>query len=475
MIEVRDPLQADKMSGEPQLAIVARFLHCLHCTMSRPLKVLLSAYSCEPHRGSEPEVGWQWALQMARFHDVTVVTRTDNRPVIEPALEQLRGKRPLPAFVYYDLDETIVRLKNRYRIIRLYYVAWQRSVARLVEGLHARERYDLLHHVTFATYRYPTAIWGHGVPTVWGPVGGIETVPLALLPWRYPGGLIAELARNFDNFYNLATIGVLRHRGLASTMVLASTPEMKRVFNGLGIRAELFPSIGLNTADIPARPPSTPSGPLRLLYVGNLIALKGIDLALAALKRSGTDARLTLIGAGPLESAYRRLAVQLGLADRVEFKGRLPRQRTLEVYREHDVFLFPSLHDTGGLAVLEAMCAGLPAVCLDVAGPGALVREQCGVKVPLGSRGEVILGLAKAIKLYEGQRELLVEHGAKARELAISDYDWDRKGELMNRFYGSVFQSDRHDTGSNVAQSPPLCRTRSQQSKHNNHENDIAN
>jgi hypothetical protein len=119
---------------------------------------------------------------------------------------------------------------------------------------------------------------------------------------------------------------------------------------------------------------------------------------------------------------------------------------------EHDVFLFPSLHDTGGLAVLEAMCAGLPAVCLDVAGPGALVREQCGVKVPLGSRGEVILGLAKA-----------------------SDYDWDRKGELMNRLYGSVFQSDRHDTGSNVPQSPPLCRTRSQQSKHNNHENDIAN
>lgn len=422
--------------------------------MSRRLKVLISAYACEPHRGSEPEVGWQWALQMARFHDVTVVTRADNQPVIEPVLEQLRGKRPLPTFVYHDLDEIIVRLKKRYHIVRLYYVAWQRSVARLVNGLHAREKYDLLHHVTFATYRYPTAVWDHGVPTVWGPVGGIETVPLGLLPWRYPRGLMAELARNFENFYNLATIGVLRHRGRASTVVLASTPEMKRVFNDLGVRAELFPSIGLDTADIPVRPPSSPPGPLRLLYVGNLIALKGIDLALAALKRSGTDARLTLIGAGPLENAHRKLAVQLGLADRVEFKGRLPRQQTLETYREHDVFVFPSLHDTGGLALLEAMCAGLPAICLDVAGPGALVRDQCGVKVPLASRGKVILGLAEAIQRYDRQRPLLAEHGAKARELALRDYDWDRKGELMNQFYESIFKSNRPDAGAGAPQSP---------------------
>ena len=59
------------------------------------LRVLISAYACEPGKGSEPEVGWQWALQMARFHDVTVLTRTNNREAIEKELVLLRGKQPL--------------------------------------------------------------------------------------------------------------------------------------------------------------------------------------------------------------------------------------------------------------------------------------------------------------------------------------------------------------------------------------------
>ena len=65
------------------------------------LKVLMSAYACEPGRGSEPEVGWQWAFQMARFHEVTVVTRANNRAVIDRALADYPGAKP--EFIYYDL------------------------------------------------------------------------------------------------------------------------------------------------------------------------------------------------------------------------------------------------------------------------------------------------------------------------------------------------------------------------------------
>ena len=54
--------------------------------MPKKLKVLISAYACEPNKGSEPEVGWQWALQMARYHDVTVLTRSNNRAGIEKEL-----------------------------------------------------------------------------------------------------------------------------------------------------------------------------------------------------------------------------------------------------------------------------------------------------------------------------------------------------------------------------------------------------
>src|SRR5512142_90641 len=100
------------------------------------LKVLISAYSCEPGKGSEPEVGWQWALQMARFHDVTVLTRANNRGLIDAELERLKGQQPLPRFVYHDRGEVLLRFKQRFKAVTLYYLLWQRSAREVIERLH---------------------------------------------------------------------------------------------------------------------------------------------------------------------------------------------------------------------------------------------------------------------------------------------------------------------------------------------------
>src|SRR3954463_16136226 len=132
--------------------------------MPQRLKVLISAYACEPGKGSEPEVGWQWALQMARFHDVTVLTRGNNRPVTEPALEGLKGKQPLPHFVYHDRGPGLLEFKRLCKAHKIYYLLWQRSAREVVARLHEVHRFDLMHHVTFAAFRYPIAVWGHGAP-----------------------------------------------------------------------------------------------------------------------------------------------------------------------------------------------------------------------------------------------------------------------------------------------------------------------
>src|SRR6185503_6479039 len=124
-------------------------------TMAQRLKVLISAYACEPHKGSEPEAGWQWALQMARFHEVTVLTRSNNRQSIEAVLEELRGRQPVPGFVYHDRHPLLLRLKRHLRGTKTYYLLWQKSARKVVERLQRTYQYDLMHHVTFAGYRYP--------------------------------------------------------------------------------------------------------------------------------------------------------------------------------------------------------------------------------------------------------------------------------------------------------------------------------
>jgi glycosyltransferase involved in cell wall biosynthesis len=422
--------------------------------MADRLKVLISAYACEPNKGSEPEVGWQWGLQMARFHEVTVLTRANNRAGIEAGLEALKGRQPLPKFIYHDRGRALMALKRRFKLTKAYYVLWQRSAREVVSRLHQAHRFDLMHHVTFAAFRYPTVIWGHGVPSVWGPIGGIESIPRQLLPWGHPASLAGESLRNLSNVIQSGPDRVLPRRAAASAVIFVSTVEMQKTFLRLGRECELMPAIGLSTGKTPHKPHRQVEGPLKLLFVGNIIALKGIDLALEALKESRTKASFTLIGTGNFMEAARRLADKSGLKERVTFHGWVAHEAVLNLYSDYDVFIFPSLHDTGGYAVIEAMLNELPVICLDCGGPAVAVRENCGVKVPLGSRARVIAGLASAIRRYDERRELVISEGQAARAVVLQEYDWDRKGARMNEHYRQALarhKSEQKQAGSERA------------------------
>lgn len=396
---------------------------------------MLSAYACEPDKGSEPEVGWRWAMQMAKYHDVTVLTRSNNRAGIEKALESLRGKRPLPQFVYHDEKGILLWLKNRFRTIRLYYIFWQISAWKLIAQLNREVSFDLLHHVTFAGFRYRTAIWNHGVPTVWGPVGGIHSIPWRLLPWRYPSALMLELFRHFNNFVQSAPFHFLPRRAQMTTITLVSTPEMEETFNHLGLKTILMPTIGLDADEISVPARTVTSRPLKVLFVGSVITLKGIDLAIHAFAESGIDGTFTVIGGGKFTKVMKKMGRCLGIESKMEFRGRLSLQETLASYADFDLFLFPSLHDTGGYALIEAMSSALPVICLDCGGPRLAVKEGTGIKVPLGSRKEVVTRLAESIRFYGRHRELLVEHGRAAREAILRDYDWNTKGCELDAVY----------------------------------------
>jgi glycosyltransferase involved in cell wall biosynthesis len=127
--------------------------------------------------------------------------------------------------------------------------------------------------------------------------------------------------------------------------------------------------------------------------------------------------------------------MRLGLQKQMDFPGRLPRAEVLKLDADFDVWMFPSLHDTGGYAVIEAMNCGLPVICLDCGGPRVVVRDGAGIRVPLGSRGAVIAGLAAAIRRYESDRALLAQHGAAARQIVAEHFDWNKKGEQLNEIY----------------------------------------
>jgi hypothetical protein len=141
------------------------------------VRVLVSAYACEPGKSSEPGVGWNWVRQIARFNEVWVVTRANNRPPIEAAL----AKDPIPNvhFVYFDLPAWARFWKKRGYNVRPYYYLWQLGVYFVVRKLHRHVVFELVHHVTFVNYWLPSFLAILPVPFVLGPVGGGESAPRA--------------------------------------------------------------------------------------------------------------------------------------------------------------------------------------------------------------------------------------------------------------------------------------------------------
>jgi len=404
--------------------------------MAERLKVLISAYACEPGKGSEPGVGWNWVLHIQRLHDVCVLTRANNRPSIESALKLLPDDVPVPKFYYHDLAGPILWGKKHLPGgMHGYYYLWQQSAWKVVADLQRTHQFDLLHHLTYASFRFRTAVWNHGLPSVWGPVAGIVTTPWNLLPWFHPRPLIGESVRNIVNVLQSSRFSSLLPRARRSTVVIAVSPAMQAPFVRLAHEAEVLPTIAVPHPPARVRPLARGDGPLRLLFAGRIIFMKGIELALHALKESGTSATLTLIGDGPYLPVIEKLTRRLALEDRVRFLGWLPFETAVKTYEDYDAFCFPSLHDSGGCVVLEAMSCGLPVICLDRGGPGFLVSPGCGIKVDLGPKRKIIADFARAIRTYDTNRQLLHEHGAAAYESILAHHTWERRMEQMNIIY----------------------------------------
>ena len=411
------------------------------------MKILLSAYACEPGKGSEPGVGWNWTRELVRRgHEVWVLTRANNRTAIEEAVaaEGLAGLRP----VYFDLPRWARFWKRGQRGVHAYYYLWQLAAARLVRRLCREEGFDVAHHVTFVNYWQPSALAFADAPFIWGPVGGGEDAPRAF--WRDFSlrGRAYETART-----------LLRQRGEADPLVrlaarkaavaFATTEETAARLRSLGAHeVRVMSGVGLlgEERDLLARLPEAPPHPIRFLSLGRLLHWKGYHLALRAFARVAAtlpEAEYWVVGDGPERQRLEALADELGIGGRVRFWGGLPRPRALELLSQSHVLVHPSLHDSGGWVCVEAMAVGRPVVCLDLGGPAVQVTVETGFKVPAWDPDQAVAGLAEAMLRLAGDRTLLQRMGEAGRRRVASDFAWERRVAEMEDVYRAVAEGRR--------------------------------
>ena len=332
------------------------------------MKVLLSAFSCEPGRGSEPEVGFRALFAAARRHEVWALVSATGLPALEQALDghPIRKRIRLVA-IPVGADESTLSLPSFHRR----YWGWQRRAGKLGRDLDQQIDFDVVHHVTLSPLWTPVGVASIAKPLVWGPVGGTVDTPLRLFSQLGPTGMLEDVARAGIR-RGLARAPWTRSAPRRAAVILAQNAQTARRLRSRSTPRVLSNGTAVAIGGMPSRRERTSE----IAFVGRLIGWKGPLLALRALRHvRHTGAHLSFYGAGRDEPRLRRAARRWGLHERVSFTGWLPREDVLARVACAGVLLYPSLHDEAGLAVAEALTLGTPVVCLDHGGPAEVVSH----------------------------------------------------------------------------------------------------
>jgi glycosyltransferase involved in cell wall biosynthesis len=222
-------------------------------------------------------------------------------------------------------------------------------------------------------------------------------------------------------------VAVARTLG-AARLVLANSQGIAELSRANGARETRVVHLG---AELPAaaRAPRR-EGPPTLVTVAHLVARKrhaDVLRALAVLGQRHPTLRYAIVGDGPERIALQGLAARLGVLERVDFRGQLPPPEAVEEARRCTLFVMPSTEEAFGVAYIEAMAAGVPAIgCRGEPGPEEIAAAGDGlVLVPPGD----IERLTQRIDELLSDTHRLRQAGQRARATVAAHFTWERCGQ----------------------------------------------
>lgn len=407
------------------------------------MRVLISAYACEPGAGSESAVGWHWVRQVSRFHEVWMITWARNRDAIEKSL----ATKSLPSvhWVYFDLPRWARFYREGQRNLHVHYYLWQLGVYFVGRRLHRNLKFDLIHHVTLGSFWFPSFLALLPVPFVWGPIGAGLAAPRIFWKEFSLRGKVNEWLRAVA--LPLVRLNPVRARTEdKACAILAVSPVTASEFRLRNRhKVSLFTQVGMDASEFNGLDESKPngSGSFTLLSVGRLLHWKGFALAIKAfaiLHNVFPNSQYRIVGNGPEKAKLVELSISLGLQECTHFVGNLSRHDYLALLRSSDVLVYPSLHEPGAFVIVEAMGAGKPVVCLDFGEPALEVTDGTGIKVPISSPEQVVSDLAAAMTRLAQDPDFRVRLGTAARWRAQEEFDWDKKGIFMTELYETLHE-----------------------------------
>jgi len=409
--------------------------------MTRP-HILLAAYQCAPGGGSVSQIGWEWYSRLSGHIPVTLVTHSRNRRTLEDRGAPLAGSEityidtewfagPLHRFAkrVFPHSEHAVFVLSSLDFFLFDAVAVWRLRKR-------RKEFDVVHAVTPVSPLAVTRLHRLGVPLIVGPwnggmstPGGFSTILKSDSGWIYR----IRLLRGLFDFLTGCTRKASRilTATAATDRCLPSNIASERMVEN-GVDLELFRPEAL-------APPSVTT-PLRVLFVGRLIAAKGISMLLDAATRirATIPLQITIVGAGTLRDILEAQVQREDLQSVVMFRGAETQAKIAVLMRQSHVLCLPSVRESGGAVLLEAMASATPAITVAHGGPGELIDDDVGRALEPASPEALTQGIADALCDVYRNPDAWRQRGLQGRSRAEELYGWPARIHRAIGLYQSV-------------------------------------
>jgi glycosyltransferase involved in cell wall biosynthesis len=160
--------------------------------------------------------------------------------------------------------------------------------------------------------------------------------------------------------------------------------------------------------------------------------------AVAQLRKLGCAVQLDVVGDGPMRDSWMELSHSLGLAQCVIFHGAQPFDEVAKYMQACHVFCLPSIRESGGAVLLEAMASARPVIGLNFGGPGEIVDAEIGALLPLTSPEQVTADLVTSLRDVINNPMSWRQRGEIGRQRVEQRYSWPAKILAAQNLYQQV-------------------------------------
>lgn len=401
-------------------------------------KIFVSAYACEPHLGSECGVGWHWVLEMSRYYELWVLTRHSNRANIENALQEHPQAQKIH-FLYYDLPDWAKFWKKGLQGVHLYYYLWQIFSNRMVKKNMRQHHIEIFHHLTYGNILLPVSHFGRKHCFIWGPLGGLETIPKSYTRYYGDKSQFLEMLRRFMVKMLPFNLMFRRNCHYANLILCKTEITRKRIPQPYQTKTVFFTDVALNISTNMLK--SAPHQPQTdYLMVGRLDAWRGFDLAIESfcrVEKINPLIHLFILGKGNDVNRLAALIHQYGMEDKIHLIGEVPHEKYVAWLNDADVVINSALKEGAVTVSFDSIAQSKPLICLDTTGYTRLLRGRGAVIIPPGDRETVIRAFADAmLRLSDPAERLSLTDQLLA---SSSHFTWEEQGGMVKEMIDSAF------------------------------------